>query len=328
MILFNRPEFTRATFAQIREQRPLHLFIIADGPRQGHSTDQDRCAEAREVVGQVDWPCNVHRNYAEQNLGSKQRVSSGLDWVFSHVDRAIVLEDDCVPHPDFFHFCEQLLDYYADDPRVGVVTGDNYQFGNWRGEASYYFSKYVHVWGWATWKRAWDLYDGHISFWTTWRSSDDWHATVPDSIERRYWERILDRTARGEIESAWDYPWLASVWYHKMLTATPNVNLVTNIGFGPDVQATHTRSMAPGGGVPAAPLGPLVHPSEVKPNAAADRFDFDYSFDGARLRSRRRPLGFLRWQIGRAYRLSLRLLHAELTRDQAGRRRVRRKRRG
>lgn len=126
-IIFNRPRHTRETFAAIRAQQPAKLFIIADGPRPGHPTDAERCREVQEIVEQIDWPCEVYRNYADENLGLKRRVSSGLDWVFEKVDRVIVLEDDCLPHPDFFGFCETLLERYENDERVWVITGNNFQ---------------------------------------------------------------------------------------------------------------------------------------------------------------------------------------------------------
>ena len=298
-IVFNRPEQTRDSFARIRDQKPRQLFVIADGPRDGHPTDRDRCDEVRDLVGGIDWPCDVRRNYADTNMGCKKRVGSGLEWVFSMVDRAIVLEDDCVAHPDFFSFCDALLDRYADDPRVAVVTGGNFQQGRRRGDASYYFSRYNHVWGWATWRRAWDRYDEKVSFWVDWQSSNDWLAAIPDRVERRYWEGIFDRVARGEIDT-WDYQWTACTWYHGGLTATPNVNLVRNIGFGPE--ATHSRSLNPALELHTSPLGPLVHPRDVQRDAGADRFVFDHLFGGASLRSRRRPLGFLRWLLGRVLR--------------------------
>ena len=153
--VFNRPQHTEKTFAVIRTQRPSQLFVIADGPRAGHPTDIERCAAVREIVANVDWSCEVHRKYADTNLGLKKNVSRGLDWVFSQVERATVLEDDCVAHPDFFRFCDQLLEYYAHEECVSVITGNNFQNGQHRGEAgaSYYFSKYNHCWGWATWPR-------------------------------------------------------------------------------------------------------------------------------------------------------------------------------
>ena len=276
-IIFNRPRHTRETFAAIRAQRPARLFIIADGPRPGHPTDAQRCQETREVVADIDWPCEVFRHYAEENLGCKRRVSSGLDWVFSQVDCAIVLEDDCVPHPDFFPYCDALLARYAEDPRVWVITGNNFQDGTKRGDASYYFSKFNHCWGWATWARAWKQYRVDMPYWAAWKKSADWRQKTPDPIERKIFADLFDRVSRGEIDT-WDYQWTACVWYHGGLTATPNVNLVTNIGFGPD--ATHTVTEGDLEGLPVSALGPLIHPQAVRQDKAADKFVFNRNFGG------------------------------------------------
>lgn len=287
-IVFNRPDLTSRTFAAIREQKPSQLFVIADGPREEHPTDSERCAEVRDIVAQVDWPCEVSRQYSAVNLGCKVRPSSGLDWVFGLVDRAIILEDDCLPGPEFFEFCDILLERYADDDRVWVITGNNFQRGRRRGGASYYFSRYNSVWGWATWRRAWNRYRADIPFWPEWRESVDWRRTVPDRIERRYWTGIFDRVQAGHVESAWDYPWSATVWYHGGLTATPNANLVTNIGFG--IDATHTRVGADRMSVPLGRLGLITHPARIEQDRHADRFIFDHQFKGLRHRWHRRLL--------------------------------------
>lgn len=277
-IIFNRPRHTRETFASIRAQRPKRLFVIADGPRLDHPTDADRCREVREIVEAIDWPCDVHRNYADVNMGCKRRVISGLDWVFSKVECAIVLEDDCHPHPDFYGYCDALLKRYKDDDRVMVVTGCNFQDGIRRGTASYYFSKYNHVWGWATWRRSWQKNDPTLSFWPEWKRSRLWRDHTPDSIERRYWTNIFNRMYCNEIDT-WDYSWTASVWYYNGLTATPNVNLVTNIGNGPE--GAHTSVEEDQEGVPAHPLGKLTHQINVQQDRRADRYVFDFRF-GAR----------------------------------------------
>jgi len=266
----------------LREQRPSQLFIIADGPRPGHPTDAERCAAVRAIVEQVDWPCEVHRDYADANLGLKRRVSSGLDWVFGQVERAIVLEDDCLAHPDFFRFCDTLLDRYANDERVAVVTGNNFQNGRRRGDGAYYFSKYNHCWGWATWRRAWRHYQGDLPFWPQWQASAAWRAQTRDKVERAYWQAIFDRMYAGQIDS-WAYPWTASLWYHGGLTATPSVNLVSNIGFGKD--ATHTTAAnSVLAALPAYSLGEMRHPKKIRRNAAADRYAFDHAFGGLGLR--------------------------------------------
>ena len=289
-IVFNRPQHTKRTFAVLRDQRPSQLFIIADGSRTGHPTDAERCAEVRAIVDQVDWPCEVHRNYAGSNLGLKRRVSSGLDWVFGQVDRAIVLEDDCVAHPDFFRFCDELLELYFEDERVSVITGNNFQNGQKRGDASYYFSKFNHCWGWATWRRAWQYYQGGLPFWPEWRNSDDWKQTVPDKIERQYWKKIFEKVYADRIDS-WAYPWTACVWKYGGLTATPNVNLVSNIGFGAD--ATHTTSpSSEQAGIPVEPIGDLSHPYHIKQDSFADSYVFDHTFGG---RNQRLPMSFFQF---------------------------------
>lgn len=291
-IVFNRPDVTRQSFDRIRDQRPTQLFLIADGPRATHPDDVAKCEEVRRVIENIDWTCDVQRNYAESNLGCKERVSSGLNWVFDNVDKAIVLEDDCLAHPDFFRFCDELLSRYEDDDRVAAITGDNFQDAHWRGDASYYFSRYLHVWGWATWRRSWQNYDGELPFWPAWRSSAAWLELLPDSKERRYWASIFDRV--GEMDT-WDYPWQASTWHHGGLTATPNVRLVSNIGFGPD--ATHTKSRGCEADLPTADLGAISHPGAVNVDVVADRFVFARHFGGGDVSLLRNPV---RWTLRRA----------------------------
>lgn len=276
-IVFNRPEITRQSFAVIREQRPKQLFIIADGPRESHESDLVKCAEVRDIVDNVDWDCEVHHNYAEQNMGLKNRVSSGLDWVFNQVEEAMILEDDCIAHPDFFSFCNALLERYREENKVAVITGNNFQQGRWRGEASYYFSKYNHCWGWATWRRSWQKYDGDLTFWPEWKTTDDYMAKLPSVSERRYWGQIFDKVKAKKIDS-WAYPWTASVWHYGGLTASPNVNLVSNIGFGED--ATHTKDKGSASSrISVDSLShSLVHPNTVIQHLEADKYVFSKVF--------------------------------------------------
>ena len=277
LIIFNRPRHTAQSFECIRAQKPQKLFIIADGPRPEHPSDRQKCLDARAIVARVDWPCEVHHNYAEQNMGLKRRVSSGLNWVFDQVETAIILEDDCVPHPDFFGYCQELLQRYKDDNRIWVVTGNNFQRGKRRGDASYYFSKFGHCWGWASWRRAWQQFDGDLTFWADWKGSADWQQKMPDPLERLYWIDILDRVHAGKIDS-WAYPWLATLWFHGALTAIPQVNLVTNIGVGPD--GTHTVALEDEPGIPTQALGLLTHPTHIQQNTLADQYFFDHELGG------------------------------------------------
>lgn len=281
-IVFNRPDTTAKVFESIRRAKPTNLYIASDGPRPGRNGESEKVEEARRVATAVDWPANVKTLFQNHNLGCKSAVSGAISWLFEQENTGVILEDDCLPHPDFFRFCEELLSRYGEDDRVSVITGNNFQNGRTRGTASYYFSKYNHCWGWATWRRAWKLYQGDLSFWPTWKNSSDWRHKLPDPIERWYWSRIFDKVRAGKIDT-WDYPWTASVWFRGGLTATPNVNLVSNIGFGPD--ATHTFALnSPLAAIKTNPIGKLSHPNEVIHDNAADRFVFDSAFGGKHYR--------------------------------------------
>ena len=236
-IIFNRPRQTAQTFAAIRAQKPRHLLIIADGPRKNHPTDIERCQETRAIVKEIDWPCHVQLNYSDENLGCKRRVSSGLDWVFEQVESAIVLEDDCLPNNDFFVFCDKLLQRYATDERVWAITGNNFQGGRRRSDAAYYFSKYNHCWGWATWKDRWESIE--------WDANKLISDITQSELEHIFdlggkfpYFRMLQEQAEGKIDS-WAIRWHASMFLQSRLTIYPNRSLVGNTGF--DNSGTHGK---------------------------------------------------------------------------------------
>ena len=187
------------------------------------------------------------------------------------------------PIPDFFYFCETLLDRYAYEEQVSVITGQNLQFGRHHGRGSYYFSKYPHCWGWATWRRSWHLYCCYISFLPQSSQSDDFVKKTPDRVERRYWGKIFDKVRLKLIDS-WAYPWMACVWHFGGLTATPNVNLVSNIGFGTD--STHTASIdSPLAFMSVKPIDSLEYLPHIEQNQFADLYVFDNIYGGNRMKS-------------------------------------------
>ena len=281
-IVFNRPHHTEKSFDVLRKYKPEKLFIIADGPRNDHPTDAARCDLVREIVKNVDWNCDVNYNFSDINLGLKKRVNSGIDWVFESVDRAIILEDDCIPNQDFFMFCGNLLDYYKNNPQISVITGNNFQRGIRRNAYSYYFSKFNHCWGWATWKRAWQHYDGSLSFWPEWSKSKDWYEKFSDDTERKYWTEIFERVYQGKIDS-WAYPWTACNWHRNALSVAPNVNLVSNIGFGLD--STHSKAANhSAANLETRSIGEILHPSFVQQDLEADSFDFNNHFSGKNMK--------------------------------------------
>jgi hypothetical protein len=269
-IIFNRPETTARVFAEIARVRPPSLLVIADGPRAARAGEAEKCAAARAIIQQVDWACEVLTNFSDVNLGCKNRVASGIDWVFEQVPEAIMLEDDCLPHPTFFRFCEELLERYRDDRRVSQIGGTNFQFGRNRPQASYYFSRYNHIWGWASWRRAWRAYDRTASIWPQMRDEQRLNAIISRSGERRFWNRAFEAVYRGRVDT-WDLQWTLAAWAQNMVSIVPEVNLVSNIGFGAD--ATHTRGTNIYAAMDVSPMNfPLRHPQIVLPASEADAY--------------------------------------------------------
>jgi hypothetical protein len=286
LILFNRPEVTARVFATIRAAAPPRLLLIADGPRDQRPGEAELCRATRAVTEAIDWPCVVERNFSDVNLGCGRRVSSGLDWVFDQVPEAIVLEDDCLPDPSFFAYCDELLARYRDDPRVGLVTGTSFRTVPMRAGDSYHFSRYPMVWGWASWRRAWRHYDFRLKFWPDLKAGRWLGDLLDDPAAVRFWSRLFDRVAAGEIDT-WDYQLVCSLWAQGGLTVVPRNNLVQNIGFGPD--ATHTTDAGNAGEqhqVETMAL-PLQHPRFVIRDAHIDRALEHTQFSGTRGRGQR-----------------------------------------
>jgi hypothetical protein len=196
-------------------------------------------------------------------------VSSGIDWVFNNVEEAIILEDDCLPNPSFFRFCQEMLDRYRDDERVAMISGDNFLFGTKIIPDSYYFSRYMHIWGWASWRRAWKDYDVEIAAWPAVRRSGLIENLFRSQVERDYWHKAFDGVFDGRIDT-WDYQWVLSCWLQSRLAIMPEVNLISNIGFGP--AATHTTGTSVYSDMATRTIGfPLRHPRQVCPNVTADK---------------------------------------------------------
>jgi hypothetical protein len=270
LILFRRPDRTAKVLERIREARPTKLFLIADGPHPGDGEEARDCESARAVAERVDWPCEVVRDYAKQNLGLKARVSSGIDGVFEQVDRAIILEDDCLPHSTFFRYCDELLERYRHDERIMHVAGSQLLPSPPAGGASYHCSRYVHVWGWGTWRRAWEQFDVDLVDWHA-RSQRDRDRRLKEMFgeesERRNWRYRWDNSR--QIDN-WDAQWAYAVMARGGLAINPNRNLISNIGFGTD--ATHAIEDPHGiGGRPLEGMSfPLIHPSTIAPDAGGD----------------------------------------------------------
>lgn len=262
-MIFRRPEATAEVFKAIREARPPRLYIAADGPRPDRPEDMELCNLAREAATAVDWECEVKTLFRGRSLSRAVACSGALNWFFQHEQEGIVLEDDVLPHQDFFHFCDQMLEYYRDEPKVFQITANNFQMGLKRGGASYYFSRLSHTWGWATWARAWKHYDHSMAGLPAFLKND-LPALFPSEEAVRYFSRTL-RAVKEDIVPSWAFRWLFSVLRHQGLVVTPNQNLASHIGSGAD-----------GGGaslwdyIEPSPIKEIIHPGAVQPDLDAD----------------------------------------------------------
>lgn len=270
-LVFNRPSTTKRVFDAIAKVRPPRLYIAADGPREHVPDDAARCNETRAISTQVDWPCEVYTRFRDKNLGCRVAVSNAIDWFFEQEPEGIVLEDDCLPHKDFFRFCDSLLDRYRDESRIYSICGHGHTYGQGNRGESYYFSRYNHCWGWASWRRAWSSFDLCLTDWPE-RRRGTWLNNIASGnpIFTRYWKRIFDDMYSGRLDS-WAYAWTYTCWANNGLSVVPRRNLVSNIGFGLD--ATHTKNFddhAANQETESLDL-PLTHPESIQPDKKADK---------------------------------------------------------
>ncbi len=270
LLIFNRPDTTERVFNAIAKARPPKFLVVADGPRPQREGEAELCAQTRAIINRVDWDCEVITEFADSNMGCKHRVASGIDWIFEQVEEAIILEDDCLPDPSFFRYCEEMLTRYRDNERVGMVSGGNLQFGRQRGTGSYYFSKYTHIWGWASWRRAWKHYDRDLTLWPAFRDEGLLTQLFETSGEQEYWRNSFQWVHEGSLDT-WDVSWTFTAITHGLLQVVPNVNLISNIGFG--ANATHTHVVGVHANMPTQPIEfPLIHPTFVLADIEADRY--------------------------------------------------------
>jgi hypothetical protein len=285
LFFFKRPEITAKVLERIREAKPAVILLVADGPRADMSGEQELCDRTRELVlTMIDWNPTILKNFSDHNLGCRKRISSGLSWVFEQVPEAIILEDDCVPDSTFFRYASELLERYRDNPSVGAISGDNFQPQPMETPYSYYFSRFFHCYGWASWRRAWTAYDDTMSKWPSLRDQGFLRERFPKLAHSQYWAELFDAVHQRRMDT-WDYPWVFALWNSNMVTITPRWNLVTNIGIGAD--STHMKDFNPSyHGLGCKPmLFPLIHPDAITVNQEADLYSQIHVFGEAKLKS-------------------------------------------
>jgi len=238
LIIFNRPQTTQKVFDAIRKMKPLKLYVVADGPRTNSPDDMEKCEKTRAIIKQIDWECQVFTKFSNKNLGCGRGPSSGISWIFEQEEEAIILEDDCVPNQSFFRYCQENLKKYREDKRVMLISGTN-TLGEWKSSfQSYHFSVYGGIWGWASWRRAWNYFDFEMKLWGDKEIRD----RLRDVIGKKHFNQRKDIYTKTYYDhhdvSWWDYQWGFARHIQSGLAIVPSRNLITNIGCGTD--ATHT----------------------------------------------------------------------------------------
>ena len=236
-LVFNRPELTKRVFEQIRKIQPAFLYIAADGPRPNKPGEDKICSEVKNIIlSNIDWDCEVKTLFRDANLGCGVAVSEAISWFFSNIEEGIILEDDCLPNNSFFSFCETMLLKFRDNDSIMHVSGNNFQFSN-IGSECYYLSKLPHIWGWATWKSAWQKYDLELKTFDQDKAGNYFNYAPIDC----YWFQIFASIKNDLIKHTWDYQWTFAIFKNEGLCILPQKNLVSNIGFG--VDSSHTTDV-------------------------------------------------------------------------------------
>ncbi len=271
-ITFNRPDHTRRVFDVIRQQRPGVLYIFQDAPREKNLSDVEKCKEVRAIFEKgIDWECNLQTYYAKSNLGCGKGPATAISWFFEQLEQGIILEDDCLPHTDFFPYCEELLEKYKYNESVFFIAGSSFQPQSKKYEESYYFGCGAYAtWGWATWKRSWANFDYYLQDIDNKSVRKIIDKYFRESRQKSFWMEVYEilKTDRYN-ESCWDYQFYFSCWKKNMLAVVPNTNLISNIGY--DQFATHTFSSShPAANILTKSIYPLSHPEEIKLNYKAD----------------------------------------------------------
>lgn len=271
-LIFNRPDTTQKVFNEIKKVKPSRLFIASDGPR--NYTEKVIVEDCRNIISQIDWDCKIETLYRDQNLGCKIAVSSAIDWFFIYNEMGIILEDDCVPHTSFFPYCEELLIKYKDEDRVMQISGFN-PIQDFKTKDSYCFAKFGPIWGWATWKRAWERYDINMTEWPRVKEEKLYKNFCDSYIEQKWRVKLFDRAFK-DVYNTWDYQWSFAKLLKMGLNIISTHNLINNIGFGES--ATHTSSKISFSSL-TSDLGlriPLTHPKSIKRNKKYEHKFFVY----------------------------------------------------
>jgi len=268
IIVFNRADLAELLLDRLSQFRLSKLYVIMDGPRDGNVKDVDERNKILSMLDRVEFSDCIESQIADDNMGCRDRIVSGLNWVFDQEESAIILEDDCLPSDTFLYFCELMLDKYKDDERVGIISGTNLIESS-SEDNTYHFSKYCNIWGWASWRRVWNNYDVEMNLLND-NNLQNLRGRFNYKYEYKYWCAVFNQTKSGEIQT-WDYQLWLSVWLNGQTSIVPSVNQIDNLGFG-HADATHTSGLHPAQHISARNvIFPLIDPHSMLPDAELDR---------------------------------------------------------
>jgi hypothetical protein len=274
--IFNRPQMVINLLKQIRQAQPAKLYISSDGPRPGRAGERELCMENRNIIDQIDWDCEVKTLFHDNNLGTRYALVTAISWFFENEEEGIVLEEDCLPNQSFFRFCTNMLEHYRNDPRIMHITGVNQQFGKKIGDASYYFSNFPSIWGWAGWRRVWQLYDVKMSLFPKFESENVLSNVFSDPVVVKYGNGLLRQTYENK-NMTWDHQLAFTIIINNGLCVVPNVNLVSNIGVK-KVGKDQLDSIV--GNIPTVEIEQeITHPAFFIPDKKADLNQMTWTYE-------------------------------------------------
>mgnify|MGYP001196121606 CR=1 FL=1 len=267
-LIFNRPDTTKKVFSSIREAKPPRLYIAADGPRKNNLNDKKNCMIVRSIASKVDWDCDVKTLFINQNLGCRLAVSQGINWFFEHEPEGIILEDDCLPSQSFFIFCQQMLEQFRNDKRIGAVCGFYSNEKDYKPKSSYFISRYLRVWGWAGWRRTIKNYDSNLKKMI--KKNDNWQDNIferSDILLKKYFQKAFDQVADGKIDT-WDTQLQYLLWQKKQNVVISSNNLIKNLG----ADGAHAKTKDHNHELPISEIEfPLIGPENLKRDTNADK---------------------------------------------------------
>lgn len=269
LIIYKREETTREVFKRIREAAPPRLYIAANAPNPQKADDDIKCQKARAITEQVDWDCSVKRLYRTKHLNAGESISSSISWFFQNETEGIILEDDILPHIDFFSYCDELLEKYRYDERIQLITGRNYLYEGYNSTYSYFMSSLFHIWGWASWRRVWESYEFDTAKLSKENFINSLSKRIPKASVKR-WSKIFDMMSSHKNDT-WDYQLYFNQILHNRYSVVSYVNMIENIGVNKDstheFSGTDKRLICLQGASPY----PLKHPVEISEDKIADR---------------------------------------------------------